>query len=160
MKAKKMDFQKGGTVKRDTNTPTLPKSLRDHFNDPKTVKAANDRIKAGLARPQREPGLNPVYPEFILPAGKVAKSAFKLAKSAPSLGQKISSAIYPTIRSAETAGDVYEYTSGSLQNGGMIKRNDGSYSKRGLWDNIRKNIGSGKKPTKAMLEAEKKINKK
>ena len=47
-----------------------------------------------------------------------------------------------------------------FKNGGMIKRADGSYSKRGLWDNIRKNIGSGKKPTKAMLEAEKKINKK
>lgn len=41
--------------------------------------------------------------------------------------------------------------------GGMIKRADGSYSKRGLWDNIRANIGSGKKPTKQMLEQEKKI---
>jgi hypothetical protein len=39
----------------------------------------------------------------------------------------------------------------------LIKRKDGSYSKRGLWDNIRANKGSGKKPTKAMLEAEKKI---
>ena len=42
----------------------------------------------------------------------------------------------------------------------MIKRKDGTYSPRGLWDNIRNNIGSGKKPTKAMLKAEKKINKK
>jgi GH15 family glucan-1,4-alpha-glucosidase len=41
--------------------------------------------------------------------------------------------------------------------GGMIKRADGSYSKRGLWDNIRKNKGSGKKPTKQMLVQEKKI---
>jgi len=41
--------------------------------------------------------------------------------------------------------------------GGMIKRKDGSYSKRGLWDNIRANKGSGKKPTKQMLEAAKKI---
>jgi hypothetical protein len=39
----------------------------------------------------------------------------------------------------------------------LIKRADGTYSKRGLWDNIRKNKGSGKKPTKAMLDAEKKI---
>ena len=39
----------------------------------------------------------------------------------------------------------------------MIKRKDGSYSPRGLWDNIRANKGSGKKPTKAMLKAEKKI---
>jgi hypothetical protein len=41
--------------------------------------------------------------------------------------------------------------------GGMIKRADGSYSRRGLWDNIRANKGSGKKPTKAMLAQEKKI---
>lgn len=41
--------------------------------------------------------------------------------------------------------------------GGMIKRADGSYSQRGLWDNIRANAGSGKKPTKQMLEQEKKI---
>jgi len=39
----------------------------------------------------------------------------------------------------------------------MIKRKDGSYSKRGLWDNIRKNKGSGKKPTAEMLKQEKKI---
>jgi len=39
----------------------------------------------------------------------------------------------------------------------LIKRKDGSYSPRGLWDNIRANRGSGKKPTKAMLEAVKKI---
>jgi hypothetical protein len=43
--------------------------------------------------------------------------------------------------------------------GEMIKRADGSYSKRGLWDNIRANAGSGKKPTKEMLEQEKKIRK-
>ena len=39
----------------------------------------------------------------------------------------------------------------------MIKRKDGSYSKRGLWDNIRANKGSGKKPTAEMLKQEKKI---
>jgi hypothetical protein len=41
--------------------------------------------------------------------------------------------------------------------GGMIKRADGSMSKRGLWDNIRANKGSGKAPTAAMLKQEKKI---
>jgi len=39
----------------------------------------------------------------------------------------------------------------------MIKRADGSTSQRGLWDNIRKNKGSGKKPTAQMLKQEKKI---
>ena len=42
-------------------------------------------------------------------------------------------------------------------NGGMLKRADGSYSRRGLWDNIRANKGSGKKPTKEMLAQERKI---
>ena len=39
----------------------------------------------------------------------------------------------------------------------MIKRKDGSVSQRGLWDNIRANKGSGKKPTAEMLKQEKKI---
>jgi len=45
----------------------------------------------------------------------------------------------------------------AMKAGGMLKRADGSYSKRGLWDNIRANKGSGKKPTSAMLKQEKKI---
>jgi hypothetical protein len=39
----------------------------------------------------------------------------------------------------------------------MLKRADGSYSQRGLWDNIRAAKGSGKKPTAQMLKQEKKI---
>lgn len=42
----------------------------------------------------------------------------------------------------------------------MLKRADGSYSQRGLWDNIRANKGSGKQPTKEMLKQEKKIKSK
>jgi hypothetical protein len=45
----------------------------------------------------------------------------------------------------------------AYSNGGMIKRADGSYSQRGLWDNIRANKGSGKEPTKEMLAQERKI---
>jgi hypothetical protein len=41
--------------------------------------------------------------------------------------------------------------------GELIKRADGSYSRRGLWDNIRANKGSGKAPTKEMLKQEAKI---
>ena len=39
----------------------------------------------------------------------------------------------------------------------MIKRKDGSVSQHGLWDSLRENKGSGKKPTAAMLKQEKKI---
>jgi hypothetical protein len=47
-----------------------------------------------------------------------------------------------------------------MKRGGMIKRADGSYSQRGLWDNIRANRGSGKEPTKEMLRQERKIRRK
>ena len=58
-----------------------------------------------------------------------------------------------------TTGDTGggQSTKDNKRNGGMIKRADGSMSKRGLWDNIRANKGSGKKPTKQMLVQEKKI---
>jgi hypothetical protein len=48
------------------------------------------------------------------------------------------------------------------KNGGkiMLKRKDGSVSQKGLWDNIRANKGSGKKPTAAMLKQERKIKSK
>lgn len=42
----------------------------------------------------------------------------------------------------------------------MLKRKDGSVSQKGLWDNIRENKGSGKKPTADMLKQEKKIKSK
>ena len=41
----------------------------------------------------------------------------------------------------------------------FLKRKDGSYSQKGLWDNIRANKGSGKKPTKEMLKQERIIKK-
>lgn len=43
--------------------------------------------------------------------------------------------------------------------GKLIKRADGSYSRHGLWDSIRENAGSGRKPTKEMLKQEEKIKK-
>ena len=51
----------------------------------------------------------------------------------------------------------YEFYNEFKTGGEMIKRADGSYSKRGLWDNIRDNRGSGKAPTKQMLDQERKI---
>jgi hypothetical protein len=50
-----------------------------------------------------------------------------------------------------------QYIPRKKQGGEMIRRKDGSYSRRGLWDNIRENRGSGKKPTREMLEQERKI---
>ena len=54
-----------------------------------------------------------------------------------------------------------EFKGSTLKKGGkvMIKRKDGSVSQHGLWDSIRENKGSGKKPTASMLAQEKKIKK-
>jgi hypothetical protein len=57
-------------------------------------------------------------------------------------------------RGAESAKNPLYFKNGGKE---MIKRADGSYSQRGLWDNIRAAKGSGKKPTAAMLKQEKKI---
>jgi hypothetical protein len=57
------------------------------------------------------------------------------------------------IKKNKTGGKVTTAKNGKQ----MIKRADGSYSQRGLWDNIRAAKGSGKKPTAAMLKQEKKI---
>ena len=56
--------------------------------------------------------------------------------------------------------NMHNQASNSYAKGGMLKRADGSYSKRGLWDNIRDNKGSGKEPTEQMLAQERKINSK
>jgi hypothetical protein len=62
------------------------------------------------------------------------------------------------IQSSKEIGKSPAKKAGSkMKSGGMLKRADGSYSKRGLWDNIRANKGSGKKPTAQMLKQEKKI---
>jgi hypothetical protein len=61
------------------------------------------------------------------------------------------------MKSQESMKKGGKVTKKPMKSGGMLKRADGSYSKRGLWDNIRANKGSGKKPTAAMLKQEKKI---
>jgi hypothetical protein len=84
----------------------------------------------------------------VLPFGK-AGNLFKIPKYVEKTGDALSN--YGLMK------DVLQDNVVNKANGGMIKRADGSYSKRGLWDNIRANKGSGKKPTKKMLEQERKI---
>jgi len=67
--------------------------------------------------------------------------------------QKLSPTLFAMGRFKNGGPNNDEYSQG----GEMIKRADGSYSRRGLWDNMRANKGSGKEPTKEMLEQERKI---
>jgi hypothetical protein len=61
----------------------------------------------------------------------------------------------------QTVNNLFSYAEGTksikFKKKPMIKRADGSTSQQGLYDNIRKNKGSGKKPTPEMLKQEKKI---
>jgi hypothetical protein len=79
--------------------------------------------------------------QMLRPRGRVLEKTTDKPKS---------TGFYKTVKGAGPSG-------GGLKMGGMIKRADGSMSKRGLWDNIRANKGSGKAPTAAMLKQEKKI---
>lgn len=74
-------------------------------------------------------------------------------------GVKSEADFYKRFPTEEAFFQAYPEAQMMAQGGEMIKRADGSYSKRGLWDNIRANKGSGKKPTKEMLEQEAKIRK-
>jgi hypothetical protein len=77
-----------------------------------------------------------------------------------------------TIKRKDVPAKIEEFKKGAtgrakLKTGGMIKRADGSMSKRGLWDNLRSKAAQNKKtgakpkaPTKAMLSQEKKIKSK
>jgi hypothetical protein len=60
-------------------------------------------------------------------------------------------------KSSGTSGSYAEGTKAIKFKKPMMKRADGSTSQRGLYDNIRANKGSGKKPTSEMLKQEKKI---
>jgi len=84
---------------------------------------------------------------------------------AKNLSQEVDTSSAPTMSfvpggvSPDVQQSLNELSMETFAKGGMIKRADGSYSKRGLWDNIRAAKGSGKKPTAAMLKQERKIKK-
>lgn len=103
-------------------------------------------------------------------ASNIVKGVGGLASMIPGIGGIISSAVSgvgSTVldmlaqqqANKSSFNKMYSSTP-MMQKGGLIKRKDGSYSRRGLWDNIRANRGSGKKPTKQMLEQERKIKSK
>jgi hypothetical protein len=93
---------------------------------------------------------------------KAANPNFKYSQKPDSIGRKYSYGGHYIPQDVNYIGGRFIPNRVDLQEfkkGGMIKRADGSYSKKGLWDNIRANKGSGKKPTKEMLKQERKIKK-
>jgi hypothetical protein len=104
--------------------------------DPETF---GNRMSHKMVWGEDESGQAYMYPSVYNPGNEDIKVPNQYADYISSEGYKKASGM--------------EYAKG----GKLIKRADGSYSRRGLWDNIRANKGSGKKPTKEMLEQEAKI---
>jgi len=87
----------------------------------------------------------------------IASPAYSATESAIEALNKKSNSKKPVLKTLNKGRPIVKKGTMKSKNGSMLKRADGSYSKRGLWDNIRANKGSGKKPTAAMLKQEKKI---
>ena len=114
-------------------------------------------ITTKSGRVGRTHGLYGPYESMDTTGYSKGKEDFELKSS---YGPKYNSST--TIKRKDVPAKIKEFQKGAtrkenLKTGGMIKRADGSMSKRGLWDNIRANKGSGKAPTAAMLKQEKKI---
>jgi hypothetical protein len=100
----------------------------------------------------------------VVDEGSIKNNPNKKTKSTTVSGSGILGKLNPfkpgCIYTTEDKSGVKKRNGGPVKkakSGAMIKRADGSMSRRGLWDNLRANKGSGKKPTAAMLKQEKKI---
>ena len=113
----------------------------------KAVKAQNGITRRGMAGMKKLPSLNPK----MVP-GEMTGRMYKKSEI-DEIGRKQSA----ELDKSGVFGKAAMAKKKPMKAGGMLKRADGSYSKRGLWDNIRANKGSGKKPTAAMLKQERKI---
>ena len=103
------------TKKRPTDPP---KSLTKYLNDPKRIDEAKKRreaeiIAAGTVGPEQ--GLNPVYPEFILPAAKILKPI----KGSPRT-VRLRDYAYPALRAGEKVQDAYSYLFPTYKRGGKV----------------------------------------
>jgi hypothetical protein len=112
----------------------------------KSLKAVDSSKKPGLAKLPTEVRNKMGYAQDGMPIKRGGLQKYSSKSVLDSINKR------PVVRSLEVVKGKKP-----MKAGGMLKRADGSYSKRGLWDNIRANKGSGKKPTAAMLKQEKKI---
>jgi hypothetical protein len=115
---------------------------------------SNKPMKSGGMLKRDDGG--PVTPKKPLPPPPPKKTGMDAVKA---LGEYVSTFGYAKEKynPAPSREGVKKMPESKMKKGGMLKRADGHYSKRGLWDNIRAAKGSGKKPTAQMLKQEKKI---
>lgn len=180
--ANKSSYQTGGLFKKKNNNSITPNPLYKS-NEDYVYNAWRKSLPENLRNESKGYNLRGAWEAGLEPEYVTDDMAFHLSSRNPNTGEILKSpghqsydmAIEGDIKAGYVpmidlkTGKIYTInnsidplTEGPFKNvfakgGQMIKRADGSYSQRGLWDNIRANKGSGKKPTKQMLEQEKKI---
>lgn len=155
------------TSTRRTNTADGPRYYQGKSSDmnfSREIAGMKKRMTPGDSIPKAKLSARALEVMNQKNGGKVKKAQLGtlIKKGAKAAGLGTAAAAASSSASSCSSGHCFHKKSSwthnsRRKNGGMIKRADGSMSKRGLWDNIRANKGSGKKPTKAMLVQEKKI---
>lgn len=160
--AKKWKHAEGGEVKPDNpGFNALPKNVQDKIIANMAHGGKVHLYMNGGQLPQQT-NMGKSVGSLI---GGIAGSFIPIPGVGTALGSTVGGMIGGAIDKKSYENKVADYdmnnltkAQGGFKKGGeLIKRVDGSYSRRGLWDNIRANKGSGKAPTKEMLKQEKKI---
>lgn len=124
---------------------------------PKSVKVDTAGVIGKMKKYAKDSVESEMFPGKKIPISKSNYATGRIAKmaEAPKAAAKAAAkkAVVAPKKKMMGGGKVSKAKGGKE----MIKRADGSYSQRGLWDNIRANKGSGKKPTAQMLKQERKI---
>ena len=115
--------------------------------DPESSNVDKMIFAAGVAKDQDWSSLKPLRERAGLTKGELLQLI--QAPEDAGWGERLG------FKAVRAAASVKEFKKGGKIQ--LIKRKDGSSSPRGLWDNIRAKKGSGKKPTKEILKAAKKI---
>lgn len=143
-RAKQSDYVKPGQVK------MVHADGRSMYTDPQNVELLKQKG-------YQQEGMNLVDAATFGYGGRYYGYGSKMYNDYAKGGKLPESVLRSRLESHMSKSEADDYINSYKKGGNMIKRADGSYSQRGLWDNIRANKGSGKKPTKEMLKQEKKI---
>lgn len=147
-----------GMVESEMNPGKMIPKSKSNYENGNYAKMLGSKPSAPKVKPKAQNGVKkPLTPAPVKKTGMDAVKA--LGKYVSTFG--LATEKYNPAPSKE---GTKKMPKDKMKAGGMLKRADGSYSKRGLWDNLRskaaKNKATGAKPkapSKAMLSQEKKI---
>jgi transcriptional regulator CtsR len=153
---------------------SLPKNWRDTYNNYKQNKPSTTGFRGALNKGLGYIGVDPIFnmggyyqdggeqqitqqAAQALQQGAQPQQVMQMLLESGMTQDQAVQLVQAIMQQIQQQGGMEEGTPQMRRGGEMIRREDGSYSRRGLWDNIRDNRGSGKEPTKEMLEQEAKI---